>query len=154
MLEPSSGGLMANNLRSLRRAALQRQSGRCFYCRHPVWEDEPATFAIRLRIPVRLLKWLRATAEHTRARSDGGNDSTSNIVAACYWCNSRRHRGRCGLAPAADTYGPWVRKMVLAGRWHPLAMYLAHAKHPRYGPASAEPPTERRVHELDSTASL
>ncbi|MCU7376155.1 HNH endonuclease [Paucibacter sp. O1-1] len=44
---------------------------------------------------------LRCTAEHLRARQDGGGDGQANIAAACAHCNALRHRARDPLSPLA-----------------------------------------------------
>jgi hypothetical protein len=111
---------MAKNLSSFRRRAFLQQGGCCFYCQQPIWEANAAVFAAKHKIPPRQVNWLRSTAEHVIALCDGGTDCTDNIVAACHWCNSRRHRGRQDRAPGAAAYCLWVRRMVAAGKWHPV----------------------------------
>ncbi|NNC52061.1 MAG: hypothetical protein HKO08_03355 [Erythrobacter sp.] len=49
----------------------------------------------------------RATAEHLLARSEGGADCPGNVVAACWYCNSHRHRARSPLSP--EKYAEKVR---------------------------------------------
>ncbi len=119
-LKQSSGGPMAQCIRSLRQEALQQQNGCCFYCKQAVWEDNPLLFSEVHELPHRLAKWLQSTAEHLHARCDGGRDCRGNVVAACLWCNTRRHLGRTHRAPEADAYGVWVRRVVAAGKWHPV----------------------------------
>ncbi|WP_370315223.1 HNH endonuclease signature motif containing protein [Roseivivax marinus] len=58
---------------------------------------------------------LRCTAEHLQARSDGGKDTFDNIVAACWFCNTRRHNQKVPLEPEA--YRQHVRRRMSAGRW-------------------------------------
>jgi len=72
----------------------------------------------------RLTRLLRSTAEHLVVRCDGGRDERSNIVAACHWCNDRRHRGRPHTAPSAETYLHRVACRVAAGRWHPSNRFI------------------------------
>lgn len=62
-----------------------------------MWEDDLELFARTLGLTLRQAQKLRATAEHLQARSDGGLDHPSNIVAACAHCNHRRHAG-CKVA--------------------------------------------------------
>jgi hypothetical protein len=52
----------------------------------------------------------RCTAEHLRARCDGGRDTSDNVVAACWICNSRRHRRKVPLPP--EEYRAFVRKRL------------------------------------------
>lgn len=119
-LKQSSGGLMARRTQSHRRKAFQQQDGCCYYCELPVWEVAPLVFSEIHRVPPRVAKWLRSTAEHVCARCDGGKDRKANIVSACLWCNSRRHQGRQHCAPDASTYRARVRQLVAAGKWHPF----------------------------------
>ena len=67
---------------------------------------------------------LRCTAEHLKARQDGGGDSRENIVAACRWCNHRRHLNRSNRAPSADQYRLRVQRRMAAGAWHPANGHL------------------------------
>ncbi|GAB2587558.1 hypothetical protein GCM10027034_19920 [Ramlibacter solisilvae] len=114
---------MAKNLKKHRRCAFHAQSGRCFYCALPVWEEHPERFAQDQKVPTRLLGFLRNTAEHVVPRQDAGKDIRNNIVAACWWCNSQRHRGRQHRAPDYLNYRSWVQEMVTAGKWHPVVAH-------------------------------
>jgi hypothetical protein len=51
------------------------------------------------------------------ARQDGGSDKCANIVAACHFCNSTRHRMKSPPDPAS--YRDRVRRKMHAGKWHP-----------------------------------
>jgi 5-methylcytosine-specific restriction endonuclease McrA len=82
------------SVRSLRVRAFRAQAGRCFYCLLPMWEVDLAGFASRHGITVKQARWFRCTAEHLVARSAGGRDVETNIVAACWRCNAGRHRRR------------------------------------------------------------
>lgn len=79
-------------IQSLRSRAFHAQQERCFYCNLPMWNDDVRAFARRFRITVRQARANRCTAEHLRARCDGGQDSAENVVAACFDCNATRHR--------------------------------------------------------------
>lgn len=72
----------------------------------------------------RLTRLLRSTAEHLVARCEGGRDERSNIVAACHWCNERRHLKRAKTAPSAEAYRQRVARRMAAGRWHPANRIL------------------------------
>jgi len=61
-------------LQKHRQSAFAAQCGRCIYCRQPMGRH--------------------ATAEHLKARQDGGTDRRDNIAAACRTCNHRRHADR------------------------------------------------------------
>lgn len=79
--------------------AFQSQSGRCYYCDLPMWLDHPDHFALRFGITVSQSKQFQCTAEHLIARQDGGPTSQSNIVAACLFCNRKRHQRKIALNP-------------------------------------------------------
>jgi hypothetical protein len=98
-----------------RRRAATEQRFRCYYCGLPVWEQDPERFAARYRLTERQLPLLRCTAEHLHALQDGGGSGSSNIVAACWYCNSHRHRSRVPMPPRQ--YRAWVRKRMRQGRW-------------------------------------
>ncbi|MCB5200028.1 HNH endonuclease [Loktanella sp. TSTF-M6] len=60
-------------------------------------------------------KPLRCTAEHLRPRSEGGRNTEDNIVAACLFCNSNRHRAKIALTPIV--YRQHVQERMASGRW-------------------------------------
>ena len=60
-----------SRVQKYRQAACRAQHGLCIYCRQPMGS--------------------KATAEHLKARQDGGTDRRDNITAACKRCNHRRH---------------------------------------------------------------
>ena len=107
--------------RQLRRQAFKNQNCRCFYCDFPMWEENQAQFACGNGIPARLTKHLQCTAEHLVAQQDNGRDTVENIVAACLWCNHRRHKGRQHNAPDPTAYKSRVSSLVAQGKWHPVA---------------------------------
>jgi 5-methylcytosine-specific restriction endonuclease McrA len=98
-----------------RSIAYHRQAGRCFYCLAPMWIDDPSRFAEQHAITLDQASRLRCTAEHLRARRDGGDDSPENIVAACWHCNNARHRRKLPLAPTA--YRNTVRARMAKRKW-------------------------------------
>jgi hypothetical protein len=104
------------NLRLPRKIAFNRQSGCCFYCKLPMWIEDPEAFARKYGMRKRRARLFQATAEHLIARCDGGTDVPANIVAACAYCNGRRHRPKVPLDPVA--YGLRVCKQLAAGKWH------------------------------------
>jgi hypothetical protein len=107
-------------LSSLRNECFNRQAGRCYYCCQPMWRDDLCEFASSYRIPEKSAGRLKATAEHLTARCDGGADEEPNIVAACVYCNGRRHRRKVALPPA--DYGRKVRHQLARGKWHGLRL--------------------------------
>ncbi|WP_080727043.1 HNH endonuclease [Sphingobium yanoikuyae] len=106
------------NLAKFRDRRSTAQSNCCFYCQQPIWSDDPAAFAAKFRISIKQTAYFRATAEHLIARSDGGTNDLCNIVAACLYCNSHRHRARSPLTPEA--YQQRVRARLERGAWHCL----------------------------------
>lgn len=107
---------MTTTLSRSRSAAFARQSGHCFYCNLPMWQQDPAEFVKKYKITVGQAKRLQCTGEHLQARSAGGPSSQSNIVAACLFCNSTRHRAKYPLP--SDEYRTRVRRLMNVQRWH------------------------------------
>ena len=108
---------MNKSLSDLRIDAFVRQAGRCYYCTVLMWIDDGVSFARKHGLSSRVARCLKCTAEHLLARRDGGRDSRDNIVAACLFCNLRRHRGRT-KAPTPRAYRTRVRHRLERGRWH------------------------------------
>lgn len=107
------------SLSRLRAQAFRAQRGRCFYCGLPMWQaspDELRSFGLRPRTAGPL----RCTAEHLVAQQDGGKDEAGNIAAACWLCNSRRHKRKAPLPP--DVYRAFVQRRLSKGKWHPPAL--------------------------------
>jgi 5-methylcytosine-specific restriction endonuclease McrA len=67
-------------------------------------------------VPVRSCKLFQSTAEHLIARSDGGSDAPKNIVAACYFCNSSRHKA--AKPKRWRDFQAYVSQRVQRGRWN------------------------------------
>jgi 5-methylcytosine-specific restriction endonuclease McrA len=103
-----------------RHSAYLAQSGLCHYCGFPMWETNLTDFSLSHNIKPSIAKHLQCTAEHLDARKDGGKNSRQNIVAACIYCNLRRHR--INKAPNPNAYRQLVRRRVNNGRWHPKAI--------------------------------
>lgn len=107
----------SHKLKNHRRRAARKQGGRCFYCQQPMWDASPQEFIVRYGLSAGLAKRFRCTAEHVEARSDGGKDVAANIVAACLFCNTTRHKAKHPVD--AVTYAAVVRSKLEKGRWHP-----------------------------------
>jgi 5-methylcytosine-specific restriction endonuclease McrA len=103
-------------IKTARYRAVCAQNYRCFYCSLPVWCGEPDAFAERHHLSRRAARPLQCTAEHLVARKDGGGNGACNIVAACMWCNRRRHARRKELS--LHDYQALVKRRVAAGKWH------------------------------------
>lgn len=103
-------------LQTLRRKAAEYQGWQCFYCQQSMWETDPKAFSIRYQLPERAVMLFRCTAEHLNARCDGGEDSPENVVAACFYCNSKRHKRKRPMD--VESYAKYVRTRIEQGRWH------------------------------------
>lgn len=123
---------MPNRVALFRARAYQRQNCRCFYCGLPlVLGSDLSTFASRLGIDLSRAQALLCTAEHLKARCDGGADSETNIAAACITCNQRRHRMR--PAPSSDAFRSIVQVQMQNGCWHRRALLRATSRLPAEG---------------------
>ena len=108
---------MKSRIPTHRAAAFNKQCGRCFYCGNPMWLDNPEQFAKTMQISARQLPWFQCTAEHLKARQDGGTDAATNIVAAHQYCNARRHAG--GRGRPVEEHLDRVQRRVAQGKWLP-----------------------------------
>jgi 5-methylcytosine-specific restriction endonuclease McrA len=99
-----------------RKSAFIAQSGHCFYCKLPMWESDVESFAKARKISPSQAKLFKCTAEHLKARKDGGKDTKQNIVAACHNCNQKRHHIK--VAPSPDDYRQLVQLGLSSGCWH------------------------------------
>lgn len=107
-------------LQSLRNRSFDDQGGTCYYCQQPMWRTNAAAFVRRHGLTSGQGHLMRVTAEHLRARSDGGLDLVSNVVAACLFCNCHRHRAKAPLPP--EKFLRQVRARVAAGKWHGVCL--------------------------------
>lgn len=99
-----------------RSTAFERQGGRCYYCEFPMWRGSVEYFARLHGITLGQARQFQCTAEHLLARQDGGGNGRSNIVAACWVCNQRRHKHKHPLSP--EIYRELVQQRLDQGRWH------------------------------------
>lgn len=104
-------------LKTNREKAFVSQNGLCHYCGHKMWDRDPVRFCKEFGLTLRQAAVLRCTAEHLCARQDGGKNSSSNIVAACQWCNQHRHKRRVPLDP--EQYKAHVSQRMSKGKWLP-----------------------------------
>lgn len=109
-----------NKIAKLRIQSALIQQCRCFYCGLAMIEPALPQFTPKELKP-KLQKYLLCTAEHLTARKDQGRDTAQNIVAACWWCNTRRHKGRKENAPNPQQYRQRVQSLMKRGRWHPVS---------------------------------
>jgi len=108
------------SLKIPRNQAFLRQNGRCYYCQHPIWQENPEQFAQQYGLTLRQTKQMQCTGEHLTAHKDGGPDNASNIVAACRYCNMLRHKRKKEFTP--EKYKILVSKRIKKNRWHGLSM--------------------------------
>lgn len=94
----------------------REQEGCCHYCGFPMWSKGAAAFAKRYNLSAKEAALFKCTLEHLEARCDGGTSRLENVVAACLWCNWRRHHS--GPVLPADRYLLRVRRRVAKKRWH------------------------------------
>ena len=106
--------------RKARQLAFDRQGHCCYYCKQPMWTDDPAEFSQRFNIKESQTRLLQLTAEHLHPWKDGGSNSQQNIVAACRYCNQRLHNRRKELDPL--TFRIHVQRGLRVGRWHGLVL--------------------------------
>jgi hypothetical protein len=111
---------MSNPIVKNRLEAFQKQAGRCYYCKSPMWLKDQQGFAIKHGISTKAASRFQCTAEHLVARCDGGNDSKKNIVAACRFCNQTRHLRKS--PPNSDNYRNQVQQRLNNGKWHPSSL--------------------------------
>ena len=108
---------MAAKLIRYRNAAFHLQQGRCYYCDLPMWQGKPHKYMASHRLTHPEALNLQCTAEHLIPRRDGGTDEARNIVAACWWCNNRRHKGPA-KSLSSILFGAHVRRRMAHVRWH------------------------------------
>ena len=81
-----------------------------------MWESNPEAFAHALGLTLPQAHRLQATAEHLHARCEGGQDASDNIVAACLYCNQKRHESRKNPSDW-NAYRRLVSRRMKAGAW-------------------------------------
>jgi 5-methylcytosine-specific restriction endonuclease McrA len=106
---------MSDALQALRRAAAASQGNRCYYCALPMWHGNVRPFAAAFRLSEPQARLLQCTAEHLHPRNEGGRNTRPNVVAACWYCNTRRHARPNPLDPSR--YRQLVQRRLASGRW-------------------------------------
>lgn len=114
-------------IKRFRTLAFHAQQGRCYYCRAPMWLNDPDSFRRIYGCTAGQLPSLRATAEHIVARCDGGKNTQANIVAAHCLCNRRRHQPKTPLP--ADRYLARVSRGMADKKWLPASFIQALGRH-------------------------
>ena len=96
--------------------AFTHQAGRCFYCSQPMWLKNLLEFASKYKITIGQARSFQCTGEHLKAHQDGGTTAQTNIVAACWFCNQKRHQRK--EVPHPDQYKKFIHQRMSQGRWH------------------------------------
>ena len=107
-------------LNASRGRAFLKQRGRCYYCQQPMWVQSEEELTNRFPITAKQARLLQCTGEHLIAHSEGGSSSQENIVAACKFCNTKRHARK--TAPTPDLYKLMVTRRLFKGAWHGLRL--------------------------------
>jgi 5-methylcytosine-specific restriction endonuclease McrA len=108
------------NIQKMRQDQFIAQGGNCYYCQQPMWYKDPVNFADNNQLSIARAVLIKATAEHLIDKSDGGDDSHCNIVAACHYCNALRHRTKQALTP--EKHLQKVRRRLKGGKWHGIQL--------------------------------
>jgi hypothetical protein len=116
--ERAQRGNRTHRLGSLLPFAALWSNGGCTEKSLRVWTGNSVEFCKTFNMSAPQAAKFQCTAEHVVARCDGGEDVSSNIVAACKFCNSKRHCAKVPLAEAA--YGRKVKRRLSGGKWHGL----------------------------------
>lgn len=108
---------MSNPIAKPRLDAFKNQAGLCYYCKSPMWLNGVECFATKHAISISAAFRFQCTAEHLTARCDGGSNRKKNIVAACLFCNKKRHQRK--IPPAPLKYRALIQRRLKQGKWHP-----------------------------------
>ena len=107
---------MPTTLIKSRLKAYNLQQGRCIYCELPMWFEDPQAFTNKYKITTKQAKLFQCTAEHLKAKQVGGKDHESNIVAACHYCNQKRHKCKSPKDPIS--YKQYVTSRLEKRKWN------------------------------------
>lgn len=107
---------MPKSLKHKRNAACNHQSNCCCYCRVIMAVGGLQQYATKYGLSLGQAKRLQPTAEHLQARCENGSNARSNIAAACWHCNSLRHKRFKPMD--AVSYRRYVQKRMAKRRWH------------------------------------
>lgn len=81
-----------------------------------MWNSDLEGFAARHSISIKQAAFFQCTGEHLVAHSEGGTASKANIVAACKFCNLKRHARKC--PPDPEDYSMFVHRRLEKGAWN------------------------------------
>lgn len=117
--EPYAGMILSKKRPSLekpRNQAFKQQNGLCFYCHKPMWVSDIDAFARQYGISLNQAQYLKCTGEHLVAHNEGGSGKLKNIVAACRFCNEKRHNRK--NPPDPQAYSALVERRLQKGGWN------------------------------------
>lgn len=86
-----------------------------------MWFKDKDIFAKTHKITEKEAAKFQCTAEHLLALCDGGKNNKRNIVAACLYCNQKRHKRK--KPPEPQTYKQLVQRRIIKGKWHPKTQH-------------------------------
>jgi 5-methylcytosine-specific restriction endonuclease McrA len=99
-----------------RTQAFIKQKGLCYYCQFPMWNKDPSEVLKKYNVSMKNLAHFKCTGEHLIAHSEGGSAKQSNIVAACWYCNSKRHQRK--KQPNDIQFQKFVQYRIKLSRWN------------------------------------
>ena len=108
---------MPASIKNSRLNAFINQAGLCYYCKSAMWLKDVESFATKHSILISDAARFQCTAEHLTARCDGGSNRQDNIVAACIFCNKKRHQTKAPRTPSK--HKKHIQKRITKGKWHP-----------------------------------
>ncbi|MDK8463079.1 HNH endonuclease [Marinobacter sp. SS13-12] len=81
-----------------------------------MWVSDVESYAAYHSISIKQASFFQCTGEHLVAHCDGGRANRSNIVAACKFCNTKRH---CRKRPEDPvSYAFYVQRRLNKGSWN------------------------------------
>lgn len=81
-----------------------------------MWNKEPSEVLKKYNVSIKNLVHFKCTGEHLIAHSEGGSAKQSNIVAACLFCNFKRHQRK--KRPNDIQFQNYVMYRVKSGKWN------------------------------------
>ncbi len=113
--------MSAKSVKNHRFSAFQSQAERCYYCGFLMWLKDKDHFAKNHKLTRKEAVKFQCTAEHLVAQCDGGKDNKGNIVAACLFCNQKRHHRKKPDDP--QSYKQLVQRRIIKRKWHPKTQH-------------------------------
>ncbi|MGF2735373.1 HNH endonuclease [Marinobacter sp. DUT-1] len=88
-----------------------------------MWISDVESYASHYGISVKQASFFQCTGEHLVAHCEGGKANASNIVAACKFCNTKRHARNRPEDPIS--YAFHVQQRLKKGSWNNHLLNLA-----------------------------